>query len=115
METALTATKNQDSGSLVPQVRARFLGANLGCTVLRQGTGVGFSDAPRSATFPTIPAIPLPHLQLLPPTNGRREIGKQKPAATRRECCSTQVSVQRTDANPGHQAAGYWIPRDHSR
>src|SRR5450755_226705 len=39
--------------------------------------------------------------------NGQGEIGKRKPAAARRECSSTQVSVQRTDANPG--APGYLV------
>jgi REP element-mobilizing transposase RayT len=36
--------------------------------------------------------------------NGQPEIGKQKPAAARRERSSTQVSVQSADANLGHQA-----------
>jgi hypothetical protein len=35
--------------------------------------------------------------------SGQREIGKQKPATEQPECSSTQVSVQRTDANLGHQ------------
>src|SRR6266496_1647355 len=36
--------------------------------------------------------------------NGRPAIGKQKPKADPREGSSTQVSVQRTGANLGHQA-----------
>jgi hypothetical protein len=36
--------------------------------------------------------------------NGQQEIEEHKQKAERRECFSAQVSVQRTDANLGHQA-----------
>ena len=36
--------------------------------------------------------------------HGRPETGRHLPKAGRRQCSSTQVSVQRTDANLGHQA-----------
>ena len=55
--------------SQVPQVRARFLGANLGSTVPRGKTSIESFYGPRSATVPAIRAVPLPHLQLLPPTS----------------------------------------------
>src|ERR1700722_8759832 len=40
-----------------------------------------------------------------PPAHGRQRVAKQKQKAARRECSSTQVNVQRTDANLGRPRA----------
>src|SRR5450755_4666047 len=45
---------------LAPQVRARFLGANLGRAVLRQADGCKFSSCPAVCNISINPAIPLP-------------------------------------------------------
>jgi hypothetical protein len=41
---------------------------------------------------------------------GRRRIGKEKQKTVPHQCSSTQVSVQRTDANLGHQQLWlFWV------